>query len=67
MKKQKSYKELENEKTRGKRRFLERLVETEEAEKQIKEYDESSTDDGDIDRQHGVGPVGGECRESKLQ
>ena len=38
MPKQKSYSELEKEKARGKRRFLERVAETEEAEKLIREY-----------------------------
>lgn len=39
MLKQKTNKERERENTRGKRRYIERLVETEEANKQIKEFD----------------------------
>lgn len=34
----KTYKELENEKTRGRKRYLERVQETEEAEQQIREF-----------------------------
>jgi hypothetical protein len=34
----KTYKEIENEKSRGKKRFLERIAETKDAEKEIKEY-----------------------------
>lgn len=37
--KQKSNKEREREASRGKKRYMERLVETEEAERQIKEFD----------------------------
>lgn len=33
----KNYKELENEKSRGKKRYLERLIEEEEANKELKE------------------------------
>lgn len=36
---QKSYKEKENEKIRGKKRYLERVIEEHEAEQEIKEYD----------------------------
>ena len=36
--KQKSYKELETENTRGKKRYLERLVEDEEAAQRIEEF-----------------------------
>jgi hypothetical protein len=36
--KQKSYKELETENTRGKKRYLERLVEDEEAAQRIDEF-----------------------------
>ncbi len=34
----KTYKELENEKTRGRKRFLERIQETKDAEAEIKEF-----------------------------
>ena len=34
----KTYKEIENEKTRGRKRYLERVQETEDAEKEIKEF-----------------------------
>jgi len=37
--KQKTNREKENEKTRGKKRFIERVVEEKEAEQQIKEFD----------------------------
>jgi hypothetical protein len=37
--KNKNYKELETEKQKGKRRFVERRVQELEAEKEIKEYD----------------------------
>jgi hypothetical protein len=36
----KNYKEIENEKTRGKRRYLERINEEKEAEKLIRDYEE---------------------------
>ena len=36
--KQKSYKEEHNEQTRGRKRFLERLQETKDAEEEIDEY-----------------------------
>lgn len=53
--KQKSNKERENEATRGKKRYLERIVEEQEADKDIKEY-ENQQDDGHPDRQYGLGP-----------
>ena len=37
--KQKTNREKENESTRGKKRFIERVVEEKEAEQQIKEFD----------------------------
>jgi len=37
--KQKTNREKDNEKTRGKKRFIERVVEEKEAEQQIKEFD----------------------------
>ncbi len=37
--KQKSFREKENEKSRGKRRYRERLIQEDEAEKEIKEFD----------------------------
>lgn len=46
MKKQKNHKELEGEKLRGKRRFIERVVEEKEAEQQIKEFDRNELVDG---------------------
>ena len=54
----KSNREREREKERGKKRYLERVIEEHEAEQQIKEFkdNEDSTDEGRIDRQHGVGP-----------
>lgn len=36
--KQKSYKELETENTRGKKRYLERLIEDEEAAQRIEDF-----------------------------
>lgn len=36
--KQKSYKELETENTRGKKRYLERMIENEEADKSIDDF-----------------------------
>lgn len=36
--KKKNYKEIDREKERGKRRYLERVVEAEEAEEQIRNY-----------------------------
>lgn len=36
----KTYKELENEKTRGKKRYLERITEEREADKLIKDYEQ---------------------------
>jgi len=38
MKKDKSFKERETEQTFGRKRYIERLVETEEAQKQIDDY-----------------------------
>lgn len=38
MNKEKSYKEQKTEKERGKKRYIERLVETKEAEQHIQEY-----------------------------
>lgn len=55
MLKQKSNKEREREASRGKKRYMERLVETEEADKQIKEFDrEELIEDSKYER-----PVGG--------
>jgi len=36
--KQKSYKEMETENTRGKKRYLERLIEDEEAKQRVEEF-----------------------------
>lgn len=41
--KQKTFREKENEKERGKKRYRERLIEEEEAEQQIREYDRSDS------------------------
>lgn len=52
--KQKSYKELETENTRGKKRYLERMIENKEAEKSIEDYlnrpeqEEESNDRDDV-------------------
>ena len=51
----KSYKERKTEQERGKKRFLERLVEEQEAKEEIKEY-EDSRDEGDPNRFNGDGP-----------
>lgn len=48
----KNYKELENEKVRGKRRFLERRVQENEAEQEINDYDYS--DNREQERDVGV-------------
>ena len=42
--KQKSYKEIDNEKTRGKKRYLERVVEEHEAQREIDNYKEEHPD-----------------------
>ena len=57
MLKQKSYKEKNNEKERGKKRYIERLVEEQEAEKEIKDYEDSTNESG-FDRLDGLGPIG---------
>lgn len=41
--KDKTFREKENEKERGKKRYRERLIEEAEAEQQIREYDRSDT------------------------
>jgi hypothetical protein len=56
----KTLKEKDTEKKRGKRRFIERLVEEEEADKLIKEFYEGSTDEGGADRRDGERPERGE-------
>jgi hypothetical protein len=38
----KTYREKETEKTRGKKRYIERIIEEKEADKEIKEYEEAS-------------------------
>ena len=38
MRKQKTYKELETENTRGRKRYLERLIEDEEAAQRIEDF-----------------------------
>lgn len=47
----KNYKELENEKVRGKRRFLERRVQESEAEQEINDYDPTDTRSNERDTQ----------------
>ena len=37
----KTYREKETEKTRGKKRYIERIIEEKEADKEIKEYEDS--------------------------
>lgn len=49
--KNKNYKELETEKQKGKRRYIERRVEELEAEKEINEYDPTDTRDNERDLQ----------------
>lgn len=58
----KTLKERETEKTRGKKRYIERRVEELEAEKEIKDFDrgesiEDRPDEGRTDRPYGVGPL----------
>ena len=54
--KQKSYKELETENTRGKKRYIERLIEDEEAAQRIEDFftrpeqDESEHEDKQANR-----------------
>jgi hypothetical protein len=57
--KQKTNREKENEKTRGKKRFIERVAEEKEAEQQIKEFDrnEDITDEGRTRGLDGFGPI----------
>ena len=43
--KQKTFREKESEKERGKKRYRERLIEEEEAEQQIREYREDTLPD----------------------
>lgn len=50
--KQKSYKEIETENTRGKKRYLERLIEDEEAKQRVEEFlEHPEQEDTDEDRQ----------------
>lgn len=57
----KTYKEYDTEKNRGKKRYIERIIEEKEADKEIKEY-EDSTDESGTDRLDGERPIGRECR-----
>jgi hypothetical protein len=52
---QKTYKEKENEQKRGRKRFIEREIETREAEKEIKDfqYEEHPNDFPDNDNNKG--------------
>ena len=50
--KQKSYKELETENTRGKKRYIERLVEDKEAQQRLEEFlDHPEQEESNEDRQ----------------
>lgn len=51
----KNYKEKKTEQERGRKRYLERLIEEQEAEKEIQEY-ENSEDESIPDRLNGDGP-----------
>ncbi len=58
--KQKTNREKDSEKTRGKKRYLERIVQEHEAEEEIKTFDrgsiiEDSTNEGGTDRFDGFG------------
>lgn len=66
--KQKTYKERESEKTRGKKRYIERVVEEQEAEQEIKEYDrnEDIPDERELNRPYGVGFIDRERRSRKF-
>lgn len=57
--KQKTNREKENEKTRGKKRFIERVAEEKEAEQQIKEFDrnEDITDESGARGLDGFRPI----------
>lgn len=46
--KEKNYKEQEQDKTRGKKKYRERLVQEREAEQEIKEFDRSSSIEDDL-------------------
>lgn len=61
--KEKTFKERDNEKARGKKRYQERIIEEHEAEKEIKQYNpskeeinENSTDERGTFGFHGLGP-----------
>ena len=47
----KTIKERETEKVRGKRRYIERLIEEKEAEKELKEYKQVPLDNPDNDKE----------------
>lgn len=49
VRKQKSYKEVENENTRGKKRYLERLIEDDEAAQRVKEFLDKPEQDEDYE------------------
>lgn len=46
----KTYKDMQKEEERGKRRYLERLIEEEEAQKEIDSYEEEEFPDGNEPR-----------------
>lgn len=56
--KQKSGRELDREKSRGKKRYIERVIQENEAETEIKEFDlnEDIPDEGGADRFDGFRP-----------
>jgi hypothetical protein len=59
----KSFKERENEEKLGKKKYLERRVQDQEAEEEIKEYlNEDCTDESGTNRLDGQRPIGRECR-----
>jgi hypothetical protein len=66
--KEKTYKERDNEKARGKKRYQERVIEEHEAEKEIKEFDrhEDIPNESRTDRQYGVGFIYRERRSRKF-
>ena len=54
--KQKSYKELETENTRGRKRYLERLIEDEEAAQRIEDFFTHSEQDDEPKEDNNVRP-----------
>ena len=56
--KQKSYKELETENTRGKKRFLERVIEDEEAAQRIEDFFTHPEQEEETKEDNNVRPFG---------